>query len=151
MLGVPLYSNAAGTLPIVEALTGKGLPLGSALAARGLGRGDTVAVLLACPPRALAPGESMTCSAERSVVQADLDAGRIDGRTVLCVLTHDPKLDDPAIIAALQAGCRYVGQYAVNLGPMKAVVAPPSTNTGCSSSTSNGPFSRRIRSPRRAM
>lgn len=31
-LGVPLYSNAAGTIPIVEALVGKGLPLGSALA-----------------------------------------------------------------------------------------------------------------------
>jgi uncharacterized membrane protein YraQ (UPF0718 family) len=31
-LGVPLYSNAAGTIPIVEALLGKGLPLGSALA-----------------------------------------------------------------------------------------------------------------------
>jgi hypothetical protein len=31
-LGVPLYSNAAGTLPIVEALIGKGLPMGSALA-----------------------------------------------------------------------------------------------------------------------
>jgi len=32
VLGVPLYSNAAGTIPIVEALIGKGLPLGSALA-----------------------------------------------------------------------------------------------------------------------
>jgi len=31
-LGVPLYSNAAGTIPIVEALISKGLPLGSALA-----------------------------------------------------------------------------------------------------------------------
>jgi uncharacterized membrane protein YraQ (UPF0718 family) len=31
-LGVPLYSSAAGTIPIVEALLGKGLPLGSALA-----------------------------------------------------------------------------------------------------------------------
>ena len=31
-LGVPLYSNAAGTIPIVEALIDKGLPLGSALA-----------------------------------------------------------------------------------------------------------------------
>ena len=31
-LGVPLYSNAAGTIPIVDALIGKGLPLGSALA-----------------------------------------------------------------------------------------------------------------------
>ena len=32
LLGVPLYSNAAGTIPIVEALLGKGLPIGSALA-----------------------------------------------------------------------------------------------------------------------
>jgi hypothetical protein len=32
VLGVPLYSNAAGTIPIVEALVGKGLPIGSALA-----------------------------------------------------------------------------------------------------------------------
>jgi uncharacterized protein len=29
---VPLYSNAAGTVPIIEALLGKGLPIGSALA-----------------------------------------------------------------------------------------------------------------------
>ena len=29
---MPLYSNAAGTIPIVQALLGKGLPLGSALA-----------------------------------------------------------------------------------------------------------------------
>ena len=31
-LGVPLYANAAGTIPIIEALIGKGLPIGSALA-----------------------------------------------------------------------------------------------------------------------
>jgi uncharacterized protein len=32
LLGVPLYLDAAGTLPIVQALIGKGLPLGSAMA-----------------------------------------------------------------------------------------------------------------------
>ena len=32
MLGVPLYANAAGILPIVEALLGKGLPIGTVLA-----------------------------------------------------------------------------------------------------------------------
>ena len=32
VLGVPLYSNAAGTIPIIEALLEKGLPVGSALA-----------------------------------------------------------------------------------------------------------------------
>ena len=31
-LGVPLYGNAAGTVPIIDALIGKGLPIGSALA-----------------------------------------------------------------------------------------------------------------------
>jgi hypothetical protein len=32
MLGVPLYANAAGTIPIVEALLGKGVPIGTVLA-----------------------------------------------------------------------------------------------------------------------
>ena len=32
LIGLPLYSNAAGTIPIVQALIGKGLPLGTALA-----------------------------------------------------------------------------------------------------------------------
>jgi hypothetical protein len=32
LLGVPMYSNAAGTVPIVQALTVKGLPIGTALA-----------------------------------------------------------------------------------------------------------------------
>ena len=32
LLAIPLYSNAAGTIPIVEALLGKGLPLGTTLA-----------------------------------------------------------------------------------------------------------------------
>jgi hypothetical protein len=32
LIGLPLYSNAAGTIPIVQALTGKGLPIGTALA-----------------------------------------------------------------------------------------------------------------------
>jgi uncharacterized membrane protein YraQ (UPF0718 family) len=31
-LAIPLYSNAAGTIPIVEALLGKGLPLGTTIA-----------------------------------------------------------------------------------------------------------------------
>jgi len=32
LIGVPLYSNAAGTIPIVEALLQKGMPIGTALA-----------------------------------------------------------------------------------------------------------------------
>ncbi|MCX8205794.1 MAG: permease, partial [Candidatus Micrarchaeota archaeon] len=32
LIGVPLYSNAAGTIPIVQALIGKGMAMGTALA-----------------------------------------------------------------------------------------------------------------------
>jgi len=32
LIGIPLYSNAAGTIPIVQALVGKGMPMGTVLA-----------------------------------------------------------------------------------------------------------------------
>jgi xanthine dehydrogenase accessory factor len=34
---------------------------------------------------------------------------RVDGSTYVVVLTHDPKLDDPALIHALQTDARYIG------------------------------------------
>lgn len=34
---------------------------------------------------------------------------RLDRETAVATLTHDPKIDDPAIVAALEAGCFYVG------------------------------------------
>jgi xanthine dehydrogenase accessory factor len=34
-------------------------------------------------------------------LQAEADAGRVDARTVLCVLTHDPKFDVPLLEVAL--------------------------------------------------
>jgi xanthine dehydrogenase accessory factor len=37
------------------------------------------------------------------------DALRLGERDAVVVLTHDPKLDDPAILLATRAGCRYVG------------------------------------------
>jgi xanthine dehydrogenase accessory factor len=42
-------------------------------------------------------------------LQAEVDAGRIDDRTVLCVLTHDPKFDVPLLERALQTPARYIG------------------------------------------
>jgi xanthine dehydrogenase accessory factor len=35
--------------------------------------------------------------------------GGLDAHTALAAITHDPKVDDPALIAALKAGCFYVG------------------------------------------
>ncbi|MEZ5097108.1 MAG: XdhC family protein [Nocardioides sp.] len=43
-------------------------------------------------------------------LQAEVDAGRIDARTTLCVLTHDPKFDVPLLEVALRLpGVAYVG------------------------------------------
>lgn len=35
--------------------------------------------------------------------------GGLDAYTALVALTHDPKIDDPALVAALKAGCFYIG------------------------------------------
>ena len=43
-------------------------------------------------------------------LQAEVDAGRIDERTVLCVLTHDPKFDVPLLEVALRIPVAYVGE-----------------------------------------
>jgi xanthine dehydrogenase accessory factor len=42
-------------------------------------------------------------------LQAEADANRIDGRTVVCVLTHDPKFDAPVLEVALRLPLAYVG------------------------------------------
>jgi xanthine dehydrogenase accessory factor len=42
-------------------------------------------------------------------LQAELDAGRLDERTVVCVLTHDPKFDVPVLEVALAHPLGYVG------------------------------------------
>ncbi|MET0422873.1 MAG: XdhC family protein [Actinoplanes sp.] len=40
---------------------------------------------------------------------AEAEAGRLDHRTVLCVLTHDPKFDVPVLEVALRLPVAYVG------------------------------------------
>jgi xanthine dehydrogenase accessory factor len=39
----------------------------------------------------------------------EVDSGRVDGRTVVCVLTHDPKFDVPVLEVALAQPLGYVG------------------------------------------
>ena len=38
-----------------------------------------------------------------------LAALKPDARTAIVTLTHDPKLDDPALHSALRSGCFYIG------------------------------------------
>ena len=42
-------------------------------------------------------------------LRAQADAGEVDGRTVVTVLTHDPKFDVPLLEVALRLGLGYVG------------------------------------------
>ncbi|MGH3931859.1 MAG: XdhC family protein [Pseudonocardiaceae bacterium] len=42
-------------------------------------------------------------------LKAEAEAGRIDQRTVITVLTHDPKFDVPVIVEALQLDLAYLG------------------------------------------
>jgi xanthine dehydrogenase accessory factor len=42
-------------------------------------------------------------------LQAEIEAGRVDNRTVVTVLTHDPKFDVPVLELALRSNLGYVG------------------------------------------
>ena len=42
-------------------------------------------------------------------LRREAEAGRIDGRSVLCVLTHDPKFDGPLLETALALPVGYIG------------------------------------------
>jgi xanthine dehydrogenase accessory factor len=42
-------------------------------------------------------------------LQGEVDAGRIDERTVVCVLTHDPRFDVPLLEVALRLPLAYIG------------------------------------------
>ncbi len=42
-------------------------------------------------------------------LRAEAEAGRLDGRTVVCVLGHDPKFDVPLLTAALELDLAYLG------------------------------------------
>ncbi|MGN2636097.1 XdhC family protein [Nocardia takedensis] len=59
-------------------------------------------------------------------LEAELAAGRLDRRAVVCVLTHDPKFDVPTLAAALTADLAFVGAlgsrraHADRLGRLRA-------------------------------
>ncbi len=42
-------------------------------------------------------------------LRTQVEAGAVDGRTVICVLTHDPKFDVPVLVEALRLPVAYVG------------------------------------------
>ncbi len=93
----PLRLVVVGAVHIAQAL----VPM-----AAGLGYGVTVAD----PRRAFATDErfpGITVSTEWP--DEALDALRPDSRTAIVTLTHDPKLDDPALDRAIRSPAFYIG------------------------------------------
>jgi len=85
----------------------------SAMARLGSFLGYTVTV---CDARGVFATEARFPGADEVVVQwphrylaAEAEAGRVDKRTVITVLTHDPKFDVPLLEVALRLDVAYVG------------------------------------------
>ncbi|WP_342452874.1 XdhC family protein [Pararoseomonas indoligenes] len=68
-------------------------------------------VIIVDPRRAFATEERFAADAELVTEWPDeaLEALRPDSRTAIVTLTHDPKLDDPALDVALRSGAFYIG------------------------------------------
>src|SRR3954453_7783116 len=60
-------------------------------------------------PRRFPDADEVVVDWPHRYLQGEADAGRIDERTVLCVLTHDPKFDVPLLEVALRLPVAYVG------------------------------------------
>jgi len=55
------------------------------------------------------PGAEVVRAWPHEFLTAAADAGDLDARAMICVLTHDPKVDVPALICALGLDVAYVG------------------------------------------
>ncbi len=111
----PLRLVVVGAVHIAQAL----VPM-----AAGLGYGVTVAD----PRRAFASDERFPgVAVSTDWPDEALDALRPDTRTAIVTLTHDPKLDDPALDRALRSQAFYVGAlgsrktHAARLGRLRAL------------------------------
>ncbi len=51
----------------------------------------------------------VVCDWPHRYLTAELEAGRVDQRSALCVLTHDPKFDVPLLEVALRSPAGYIG------------------------------------------
>ena len=94
----PLRLIIVGAVHIAQALVPMALPLG-------------FAVTVVDPRRAFATEERM---GDRVTISSDwpdeaMAALKPDARTAVVTLTHDPKLDDPALEVALRSAAFYVG------------------------------------------
>jgi xanthine dehydrogenase accessory factor len=60
-------------------------------------------------PRRFPDADQVVCEWPDRYLTGEIEAGRINERTVIAVLTHDPKFDGPLLEVALRSSAGYVG------------------------------------------
>ncbi|MGB6021438.1 MAG: XdhC family protein [Ornithinimicrobium sp.] len=112
--GAGMRVFVAGFAPKPRMLVFGAIDFAAAVATVGAFLGYHVTVCDARPVFAtaarFAAAHEVVVSWPHRYLQAEVDAGRIDERTVICVLTHDPKFDVPVLELALRGpDVAYIG------------------------------------------
>ena len=109
--GVSLFVTAYATRP--RMIVFGAIDFAAAVARIGAFLGYRVTVCDARPVFATArrfpEADEVVVQWPHRYLRTEVDAGRVDGRTVVCVLTHDPKFDVPLLELALRHPLAYVG------------------------------------------
>lgn len=111
-LGDEVTIFVASYAPAPRMLVFGAIDFASALARQGVFLGYRVTVCDARPVFATSrrfPGAEVVVDWPHRYLTGEIDAGRVDTRTVVCVLTHDPKFDLPVLQVALEHDFAYVG------------------------------------------
>ena len=111
--GEPLTLLVESSVPPPRLLVFGAIDFAAALARAGAFLGYRVTVCDARPvfatPERFPGADEVVVDWPHRYLDAEWRAGRLDGRTAVCVLTHDPKFDIPLLERALRLPFAYVG------------------------------------------
>jgi xanthine dehydrogenase accessory factor len=111
--GEPLTLLVEASVPAPRMMVFGAIDFAAALVRIGAFLGYRVTVCDARPvfatPRRFPGAEQVVVDWPHRYLDAEASAGRLDGRTVVCVLTHDAKFDVPLLERALRLPLAYVG------------------------------------------
>ncbi|MBN6546089.1 XdhC family protein [Actinacidiphila bryophytorum] len=111
--GEPLTLLVESSVPPPRMLVFGAIDFAAALVRAGAFLGYRVAICDARPvfatPRRFPEAEEVVVDWPHRYLAAEAEAGRVDARTVVCVLTHDAKFDIPLLELALRMPVAYVG------------------------------------------
>ncbi|WP_405589218.1 XdhC family protein [Streptomyces sp. NBC_01190] len=111
--GAPLMLLVETSRPPARLLVFGAIDFAAALTSAGKLLGYRVTVCDARPVFATArrfpDADEVVVDWPHRCLDAEAGAGRLDGRTAICVLTHDPKFDVPLLARALRLPVGYVG------------------------------------------